>query len=404
VAVVGAGVKAPGGTTVDELWASLCAARATAAPFHDERWGPTPRLLACVVEDFDPAAYVTPAEARRMDRSHVLAIGAAQDAMDGVVGAPRPSAERSAVVCGVGYGVAALVEQQVTTLLDRGLRGISPLAIPMAMPSSVDAHLSLRFGFAGPCSTVSTACASGADAIGEGVELLRRGAADLVLAGGVDALLTYTIVSLFLRMEVMSANVAQPERASRPFDVDRDGFVMGEGAGFVVLQRAEDAEAAGRDVLGLITGYGACAEAHHLVAPDPDGAGARRAMALALDDAGTVPGAVSHINAHGTSTRLNDLTEARAVVALFGDRTPPVTSVKGTTGHLIGGSGAVECIVGLRSLRERLVPPVAGLQTLDPEIALDVVLGAPRAIGPGPCLSSSFGFGGHDAVLVLSAR
>ena len=202
VAVVGAGVKAPGGTTVDELWASLCAGRPTAAPYHDERWGPSPRLLACSVEGFDPSAYVTPAEARRMDRSHLLAIGAAQDAIDAVVGAPRPPPERCAVVCGVGYGVAALVEQQVTTLFDRGLRGISPLAIPMAMPSSVDAHLSLRFGFAGPCSTVSTACASGADAIGQGVELLRRGAADLVLAGGVDALLTYTIVSLFLRMEV----------------------------------------------------------------------------------------------------------------------------------------------------------------------------------------------------------
>ena len=319
VAVVGAGVKAPGGTTVDELWASLSRGRSTAAPYHDERWGPAPRLLACSVEGFDPAAYVTAAEARRMDRSHLLAIGAAQDAMDGVVGAPRPPPERCAVVCGVGYGVAALVEQQVTTLFDRGLRGISPLAIPMAMPSSVDAHLSLRFGFAGPCSTVSTACASGADAIGQGVELLRRGAADLVLAGGVDALLTYTIVSLFLRMEVMSANVAQPERASRPFDVDRDGFVMGEGAGFVVLQRAEDAEAAGRDTLGLVTGYGACAEAHHLVAPDPDGAGARRAMALALDDAGTAPAAISHVNAHGTSTRLNDLTEARAVTAVFGE-------------------------------------------------------------------------------------
>ena len=250
---------------------------------------------------------------------------------------------------------------------------------------------------------MSTACASGADAIGEGVELLRRGAADLVLAGGVDALLTYTIVSLFLRMEVMSANVERPERASRPFDADRDGFVMGEGAGFVVLQRVEDAEAAGREVLGLITGYGACAEAHHLVAPDPDGAGGRRAMALALADAGTAPAAVSHVNAHGTSTRLNDVTEARALVALFGGATPPVTSVKGTTGHLIGGSGAVECIVGLRSLRERLVPPVAGLRTLDPEVTVDVVQGTPRAIGPGPCLSSSFGFGGHDAVLVLSA-
>jgi 3-oxoacyl-[acyl-carrier-protein] synthase II len=156
-------------------------------------------------------------------------------------------------------------------------------------------------------------------------------------------------------------------------------------------------------VLGLVTGYGSCAEAHHLVAPDPEGAGARRAMELALADAGTAPGEVSHVNAHGTSTRLNDLTEARALRALFDGEVPPVTAVKGTTGHLIGGSGAVECIVTLRSLQERLVPPVAGLRHLDPDLGIDVVQGVPRPIGAGPALSSSFGFGGHDAVLVLSA-
>ncbi|HEY8092327.1 MAG TPA: beta-ketoacyl-[acyl-carrier-protein] synthase family protein, partial [Acidimicrobiales bacterium] len=232
---------------------------------------------------------------------------------------------------------------------------------------------------------------------------LRRGAADLVLAGGVDALLTYTIVSLFLRMEVMSTNIEHPEIASRPFDQDRDGLVLGEGAGFVVLQRYDDAVADGRPILGVVTGYGSCADAHHLVAPDEQGLGARRAMELALADAGTAPHAVSHVNAHGTSTRLNDLTEGRALTALFAGAVPPVTAVKGTTGHMIGGSGAVECIATLRALRERVIPPVAGLRNLDPEVALDVVMGEPRAIGAGPALSNSFGFGGHDAVLALSA-
>jgi 3-oxoacyl-[acyl-carrier-protein] synthase II len=273
----------------------------------------------------------------------------------------------------------------------------------MAMPSSVAAHLSLRFGFRGPCHTVSTACASGATAIGEAVELLRRDAADLVLAGGVDALVTYSIVSLFLRMEVMSTNVEQPELASRPFDAERDGFVLGEGAGFVVLQRPADAAAQGRRAIGLVTGYGSCADAHHLVAPDEEGQGALRSMRLALADAGQAPDELSHVNAHGTSTRLNDLTEARALRTLFRGDGPPVTAVKGTTGHLVGGSGAVESIVTLRSLRERLVPPVAGLRTIDPEIGIDVVTGMPRPIGPGPALSTSFGFGGHDTTLVLSA-
>jgi 3-oxoacyl-[acyl-carrier-protein] synthase II len=398
---VGAGLKAPGGNTVDELWASLCAGRGTAAPFTDARFGPDVRVLASSVEGFEPLHYVTPADARRMDRSHLLAIGAAQDAVDAVGEGGWPDAERCGVVCGVGYGVAVLVERQVTTLLDHGLKGVSPLAIPMAMPSSVAAHLSLRFGLAGPCHTISTACASGTDAIGEGVELLRRGAADLVLAGGVDALLTYTIVSLFLRMEVMSANVVDPERASRPFDAERDGFVLGEGAGFVVLERHDDAVAHGRRILGVVAGYGSCADAHHLVAPDREGAGALRCMRAALADAAIGPPELNHVNAHGTATRLNDLVESRALEALFAGSTPPVTAVKGTTGHLIGGSGAVEAIVTLRSLREGVVPPVAGLRTIDAEIGADVVAGEPRVVGPGYGLSTSFGFGGHDAALVL---
>ena len=304
-------------------------------------------------------------------------------------------------MCGVGFGATATYEEQHTRLLSQGLKALSPLSIPMVMPSSVAAHLSLRFGFQGPCLTVSAACASGAAAIGEGVELLRRGAADLVLAGGADAMVTYNAICSFLRLDAMSSNAAAPALASRPFDVDRDGFVLGEGAGFVVLRRLDDARAEGLGPLGTILGYGTNADAHHLVAPSPDGEGALRCMRLALADAGITPALVAHVNAHGTSTPLNDAAEAAALTALFGGTTPPVSAVKATTGHMIGGSGAVEAVVALWSLRHGLAPPISGLTHLDPGCAIDAVQGSPRPIGEGVVLSNSFGFGGVNACLVL---
>jgi 3-oxoacyl-[acyl-carrier-protein] synthase II len=401
VAVVGAGVKTPGGLTVDELWASLCAGRATAEPFADDRLPADAQLLVSRVARFDAGTYLSPLERRRLDRAHQLALAAAQDAVD-AAGGERPLGDRCAVVCGVGIGAAALHEEQHARLRDLGLRGVSPLAIPMLMPSATAALLSLRFGFRGPCLTVSTACASGATAIAEGVELLRRGACDLVLAGGTDSLVTYSALVGFLRLDVMSRNVAEPSLASRPFDADRDGFVMGEGAGFVVLQRAGDARAQGRRVLGLVTGHAATADAYHLVAPSVNGDGALACMRAALADAGVAVGELSHVNAHGTSTRPGDLSEGLALARLFGASGPPVTAVKGATGHLIAGSGAVEAIVALRSLEAGLAPPIAGLRRVDPGIAIDAVHGAPREIRPGPALSNSFGFGGMNTVLVLS--
>ena len=306
------------------------------------------------------------------------------------------------MVCGVGLGAADTYEAQHARLLSGGLRALNPLVVPIVMPSAMAALLSLRFGFRGPVHTLNTACASGASAIGEGAELLHRGAADLVLAGGVDSMVTFNALCGFERLGVLSRNVALPVLASRPFDVDRDGFVMGEGAGFVVLQRAADAHAAGNQVLGTVAGYGTCADGFHLVAPNPDGEGALRCMQLALADAGVDPGEVSHVNAHGTSTVANDRAEAAALAALFPRGTPPVTAVKGTTGHLIGGSGAVEALVTWRSLQAGVVPPVAGLRTVDPEFSVDVVAREPRAIGPGYGLTSSFGFGGSNACLVLA--
>jgi 3-oxoacyl-[acyl-carrier-protein] synthase II len=401
VAVVGAGVKTPAGNGVGELWRNLCAARPSAEVFEDDRLPPGTAALVCRVSGFDPAAHLTPIEVRRLDRSHALAIGAAADALGQCAALPEPA--RRAVVCGVGLGAASTYEEQASRLLGQGVRGLSPLTIPMVMPSSVAAHLSLRFGFGGPCLTVSAACASGAAAIGEGVELLRRGAADVVLAGGVDSLVGYGAMCCFMRLDAMSRNVGCPDLASRPFDADRDGFVMGEGAGFLVLQRLEDISASGPEPLGLVLGHASSADAHHLVAPSPDGEGAVRCMALALADAGVQPRDLAHVNAHGTSTVLNDRAEAAALAALFDGACPPVTAVKGSTGHMIAGSGAVEAIVSLISLRHRVVPPVAGLRTVDPDFDLDVVQDTPRERPPGYALSNSFGFGGANTALVLAA-
>src|SRR5215469_15580707 len=283
VAVIGAGVKTPAGTSVSELWENLCAGRPSAEVFDDRRLPPEAAALVCRARGFDPAAYLTPAEARRLDRSHALAIGAAADALSQCGELPEPP--RRAVVCGVGLGAASTYEEQTSGLLSRGIRGVNPLTIPLVMPSSVTAHLSLRFGFAGPCVTVSAACSSGAAAIGEGAELLRRGAADVVLAGGVDSLVGYGAMCCFMRLDAMSRNLSCPELASRPFDADRDGFVMGEGAGFVVLKRLDDVPASAPEPQGFVLGHASSADAHHLVAPSPDGEGAVRCMTLALADA-----------------------------------------------------------------------------------------------------------------------
>jgi len=402
VAIVGVGVKAPGGNTIADLWDTLLAGKASAEVFRDDRLPAGADMLVSRVEGFDAAEYCNAVEIRRLDRSHLLAIAAAQDAIDALAGA-LPPPERRAVVCGVGFGATATYEFQYGRLLEGGVRALSPLVIPMVMPNGAAAHLSLRFQLQGPCHTISSACASGATAIAEGVELLRRGAADLVLAGGVDSMVNYNAMVSFMRLDAMSRNVAAPEVASRPFDVDRDGFVMAEGAGFVVLERGDDANELGHEVLGYVRGAGSCADAFHLVAPSENGEGALRCMRLALADADASPREINHVNAHGTSTMLNDLAEATAISALFGDDAAPVTAVKGSTGHMIGGSGAVEAIVTLWSLRAGVVPAVSGHTELDPKMSIDVVSGAPRPIAEGYGLTNSFGFGGANTSLVLSA-
>jgi 3-oxoacyl-[acyl-carrier-protein] synthase II len=401
VAVVGVGVKAPGGTTPDELWRSLCSARSTAEPYKDERLPADAAVLVSRVDGFEPAEYFSAVERRRLDRALQLALAAAQDAVDDVTGEPWPAPGRRAVVCGVGFGAAATWEEQHARLLAGGLRALAPLTVTVVMPSAAPSLLSLRHQLAGPASSVSAACASGAVAIGQGMELLRRGAADMVLAGGFDSLVSYAVVCAFLRLGVMSSRTDEPMLASRPFDAERDGFVMGEGAGFLVLQRMSDAVADGRDVLARITGHAENSDAYHLVAPHPEGAGALLCTRAALADAGLDATRIGSVNAHATGTIVGDLAEARALSGLLGDRQVPVTGVKGTTGHLVAASGAVEAVVTALTVARGIVPPVAGLRNLDPAVTLDVVTGGQRSIGPAPALSTSFGFGGANACLVI---
>ena len=397
VAVVGAGLVSPAGCTVDALSQAAVEGSSFAEPWSFPQldgW----RTLVCRASQFDPADRLQPHEIRRLDRAHQMAFAAADDAVAGVA---LPEASRCAVVVGMGWGASVTLEGQFQALLTQGQRSVSPLAIPLVMGNSVAAHLSLRYGFTGTSMTVSTACASGASAIGEAMWLLRTRRADLVLAGGVDAPIAYGLMSFFARLEAMSRQVDNPRGASRPFDRDRDGFVLGEGAGFVALMREEDAPMGER--LGRLLGYGATSDSFHLVAPPDDGRGAVKCMQDALRDAAVDPSDVGFVSAHGTSTPRNDQAESIAIEAVFGDAGPPVTALKGSIGHLLGGAGAVQAIAALESARRLMVPPIAGLVNPGPDIRIDVVQGVPRPIVKPVALSNSFGFGGHNACLVISA-
>jgi len=401
VAVTGLGVKAPAGNDVDSFWATVRAGRPTAATI--ERFDPVdlPVRFAGEVRDFDPVAYFGPKEARRQDRVTQLGFAAAADAFAdaGDLGAD-PS--RCAVVTGTGVGGLESHEHQMQIFFDKGAARVSPFTVPLMMANATAGVVAMQLGWTGPNVCITTACAAGAHAIGEAVRLVRDGTADVVIAGGTEACLTPMTVAAFARMGALSTRNDDPARASRPFDADRDGFVIGEGAAFVVVESLERAQARGTTIYGEVTGYGRNADAYHITAPSPGGAGAAACMQLALEDAGLDPAAIGHVNAHGTSTDLNDAAEAEAIQKVFGDDAPPVTSTKGVTGHLIGAAGAVEALASLLSMRDGIVPPTANLERIGDDIGVDVVGGEARDIGSKPALSNSFGFGGHNATLILA--
>ncbi len=410
VVVTGIGILSPAGRGLDDAWAGVLSGR-TAAAVDDQLVGMgTPVTISCRVPAFDPDAELGRGASRRLDRFTHLAVIAARDAIAHAgLSAPGEEritavdADRTGILLGSGIGGAETWAEEYPRYLDKGPGRVSPMFVPKMLSNTAAGTVAIRSGARGPNMTVNTACAAGASAIHVARDLLRSGAADVMLAGGVEAGVTGLAVSAFAQMGALTKN-PDPATASRPFDVDRNGFVIGEGAAVLVLERAEDAAARGATPLAVVAGAGASADAHHATAPPEDGGGAILAMRRALADADIDPTNIGHLNAHGTSTPLNDAAEARALRAVFGDHTDriAVTSTKGVTGHTLGAAGAIEAAFAIQALRHGLIPPTANLATQDPDIHLDVVAGAPREVQLDAVLSTSMGFGGQNAALVLT--
>ncbi|MCA1711983.1 MAG: beta-ketoacyl-[acyl-carrier-protein] synthase family protein [Actinobacteria bacterium] len=382
VVVTGIGVVSPAGIGLDAFWKGLQSVPAD----RRER----------TIDDFDPSPWFTPKGARHQDRFAQLAVAAAEMAVDHAGGLPQVEPWRAGVHLGTGIGGVGTLETQVGVLAARGPGRVSPFTIPMVMPNAGAAAIALRQGWQGPAETLTTACAAGTHSIAAGARLVAEGRCDAVLAGGAESSMTPTTVAAFTVMTALSAT-----GRSRPFDVERDGFCISEGAAVLLLEERESALARGATVYGEIAGSASTCDAHHITAPSPGGAGAALCMRLALEDAGLAPADIRAVNAHGTSTPLNDAAEAQAVTTVFGPGAVPISSIKGVTGHGLGAAGAVEAASVLLSFLHRELPPTMGTENVDPALQVDVVLEA-RPWEPGPTVSNSFGFGGHNGSLVLT--
>jgi len=382
VVVTGLGVVSSCGTGIESFWEGLCGK----PPIGDRR-----------VKDFDPSNYFeNPKDSRRSDRCTQFAIAAAHMAMD-QAGELTAKADRSGVFIGTGIGGIETLEEQIGILLEKGSRRVSPFLVPMMMPNAATAAVSMKYGFQGPAENTCTACAAGTHAIINASRLIASDRCDVVIAGGTEAAFTGSSIAGFTNMTAFSS-----EGISRPFDLDRDGFVMGEGAGILVLEEKEMAEERGAKIYAEILGGASNADAHHITAPAPGGLGAEKCINLALEDSGIEPETVGYINAHGTSTPLNDLGEAQAINSVFGPTGPPVSSTKGITGHTLGAAGAIEAVAVVISIQKSLIPPTAGFINPDPEMPeINLVYGEPTTWTPAPAISNSFGFGGHNGCLVI---
>jgi 3-oxoacyl-[acyl-carrier-protein] synthase II len=386
IAVTGLGVVAPCGIGRDNYWRGLLGPGITAGK-------------ATEIADWDPTPwYSSPKEARRADRVEQFAIAAATEAFT-QAGDPQGGLgvdpARFGTIFATGVGGLHTLEQQVEVRMEKGERRVSPFLVPMMMANAAGAAISMRWGLQGPNETIATACAASTHAIGNAARLIAWGRCDAVATGGAESSATITALAGFANMTALTST-----GISRPFDVDRDGFVMGEGSAVLILEEWQHALDRGARILGEIVGAASNADAHHITAPSPGGAGATVCMKLALDDAGLDASDICQINAHGTSTPLNDAAEAEAVLKVFGDQPPPVTSIKGVTGHALGAAGALEAAAVLLSFQHRQIPPTAN--TVDVDLGIDVVIGEPRPWEPGPTISNNFGFGGHNGSVIIS--
>ncbi|GAB1688979.1 beta-ketoacyl-[acyl-carrier-protein] synthase family protein [Krasilnikovia sp. M28-CT-15] len=400
IAISGIGLVTAAGIGVTANWQRVIAGTATAA--QDAALAGLATDFSCRVPGFDGDALLGRRLAWRLDRFVQLAIVAAREAIadSGLDPAAWPG-ERVGVVVGNSLGGTETVERAHRTFYAGDPDDVSPLTVPMGMVNMVAGYVAMDCGARGPGLVTATACASGTTALGVARDLLLSGACDIVVAGGTESALTPATVTTLGRMGALSVRRSDPATASRPFDIDRDGFVAAEGAGMLVLERAGDARSRGARVHARIAGYAATADAHHATAPEPTGAGIERAVRLALADAALAPEDIDHVNAHGTSTPLNDVAEAGALHRVFGDRVA-VTSTKGVTGHALAGAGAIEAAYTALALRDGVVPPTANLQRIDPRVEVDVVAGAARRGPLTAAVSTSMGFGGNNAALVIT--
>jgi len=404
VVVTGMGVISPVGNSVEELWNNLKSGisgidkvtRFDASKFSTK--------IAAEVKDFDPSKYIDKKEARRMDLTEQYAIVSSQKAFDDAkLGSDSLDLEKAGVVLGSGIGGIDTFEKQHAILLKQGPNRVSPFFIPMMIIDMAAGLVSMRFNFKGPNYATVSACASGAHAIADAFRIVQRGDAEVMIPGGSEATVTPASLAGFCSARALSTRNDEPQKASRPFDQQRDGFVMGEGAGMIILENLDHAQRRGAKIYAEIIGVGMSADAYHITAPAPGGEGAVRSMQLALKDADLSPESVDYINSHGTSTDLGDLTECQAIKAVFGEHAYkiPVNSTKSMVGHLLGAAGAVELIAAIKSMEEGILHPTINYEFPDPECDLDFVPNQKRSTHIDRAISNSFGFGGHNITIAV---
>jgi len=404
VVVTGLGLITPLGIGVEASWQGLLAGRSGIRRITAFDASGFPTQIAGEVDGFVPEDFIDGKDVKKMDRFIQFAVAAAGMAVeDAGLSIGEANAERVGVAVGAGMGGLPIIEKYHRVFLERGPRRITPFFIPSLIINLASGQISIRFGAKGPNLAEVTACATGSHSIGESFRIVERGDADVMIAGGTEACLTALGVGGFNAMKALSTRNDEPERASRPFDVDRDGFVMGEGAGVLILEALEHARARGARIHAEITGYGMTADAYHITSPEPTGEGAARCMRMALRGAGMAPEEVGYINAHGTSTKYGDEIETRAIKTVFGEhaRRLAVSSTKSMTGHLLGAAGGVEAVVTVLALRDGRLPPTINLDRPDPECDLDYVPNQAREARIEAALSNSFGFGGTNACLLF---
>lgn len=405
VVVTGMGCLTPVGNNVKDTWESLLSGRSGAGMITHFDASKHKTRFAAEVKGFDAGTTFGTRDARKMDRFTQFGIAAAVEALEqSGLKIDDGNRDRIGVVIGTGIGGIGTLMEQADVLRERGPERVSPFLVPMMISDSAPGMMAIRFGVRGPNMAIATACASGNNAIGEAMEMIRRGAADVMIAGGSEAALVPVAMAGMNVMTALSTRNEDPQSASRPFDKHRDGFLMGEGAGVLIMEELEHARARGANILAELTGYGTTDDAHHISAPAENGAGAAISMKLALENAGLNINDIEYINAHGTSTPLNDKSETAAIKTVFGEQAYqiPISSTKSMTGHLLGASGAVEAVFSILAIREGVLPPTINYQTPDPECDLDYVPNEPRKVAPKHVMSNSFGFGGHNATLVIS--